>query len=71
MKTGKGLTKRKQLEIAMQALADIVHPLDRLRRNRKDGQRLNWMAAQLVRDPDYLQGIAREALRVIEEGDES
>jgi len=69
--TKKWLTKRKQFEIVVQALEDIVRPLDRLRRNLKDGQRLNGMAAQLVRDPDYLQGIAREALQVIKEGDES
>ena len=54
-----------KLEIAIQALEDICHPLDALRRGLKDGERLNGLSGQLIRDPDFLQSMAAEALTKI------
>jgi hypothetical protein len=54
-----------KLEIAIQALEDICHPLDALHRGLKDGEQLNGLACQIIRDPSWLQSMASEALTKI------
>ena len=53
----------KQLEIAIQALNDIIDPVNKLRRNLKEGELLNGLfAIQIMKDPSYLRSIASNAL---------
>jgi len=58
----KFLSPDEKLEIAMQALEDICNPLGALERNLKEGEKLNGLAVQIIKDPYYLQGIAKEAI---------
>ena len=58
----KFLSPDEKLEIATQALEDICNPLDALQRNLKEGERLNGLAVQIIKDPYYLQSIAKEAI---------
>ena len=64
----KYISPDEKLEIAIQALEDICNPLGCLQRDLKDGERLNSMAVQVIKDPYYLQGIAKEALKKIGAG---
>jgi len=61
----KFLSPDEKLEIAMQALEDICNPLGALERNLKEGEKLNGLAVQIIKDPYYLQGIAKKALEII------
>ena len=55
-----------KLEVATDALRDILAPLGKLTRDAEaSGGKLNGYAATLIRDPIYLQQIAREALEKI------
>ena len=58
----KFLSPDEKLEIATQALEDICNPLGALQRNLKEGERLNGLAVQIIKDPYYLQSIAKEAI---------
>jgi len=58
----KFLSPDEKLEIAMQALEDICNPLGALERKIKEGEKLNGLAVQIIKDPYYLQSIAKEAI---------
>ena len=57
------MTRDRQLEVAAQALWDILHPIAKIRREMKPGYVLNGMAHQIATDPEHLRLIARDALR--------
>ena len=61
------MTDRK-LNIAIQALKDIVDPISGIKRTLTLGEQLNGqMAILLSNDPNYLKEIARNALKDTEE----
>ena len=64
-KMNKFLSPDEKLEIATQALEDICNPLGALQREIKEGERLNGLAVQIIKDPYYLQSIAKKALEII------
>ena len=63
--SSKFLSPDEKLEIATQALEDICNPLDALQRTLKEGEKLNGLAVQIIKDPYYLQSIAKKALEII------
>ena len=58
----KFLSPDEKLEIATQALEDICDPLGALQRKIKEGEKLNCLAVQIIKDPYYLQSIAKKAI---------
>jgi hypothetical protein len=65
VKGGK-MTNNQKLVIAAQALRDIINPIGRMKRTMKPGYDLDALwAVRLSDDPNYLKGIAKDALRDI------
>jgi len=57
----------KKLEIAVQALNDVIDPISKMNRELEEGYRLDGqMAIKLSQDPNYLREIAKTALSEIE-----
>jgi len=58
----------KALNLAIQALEDLVDPIGAIKRNMKPTEQLNgYMAIQISNDPNHLKTIATNALRAIKE----
>lgn len=56
------MTKRERL--LLEALREIADPIAAFKRKADaEGSRLSELAYSISRDPDYLQGVARKALR--------
>lgn len=57
---------QERLGLALQTLRDIVNPIGRMKRELPEGHQLNGMGAvMLSEDPNYLKGLAQDALRRI------
>jgi len=62
------MTNDEKLQIALQALKDIVDPIGSFQRNLKEGETINGlMAVKLSEDHFYLKDIAQKALTAIQE----
>ena len=62
------MTNDEKLQIALQALKDIVDPISSFQRNLKEGETINGlMAVKLSEDHNYLKDIAQKALAAIQE----
>lgn len=58
---------REKVKLATRALADVINPMDYLRREAdKDGARLNEAAYQIANDRSTVVGIAQKALAIID-----
>lgn len=59
---------RSHLDLAVQALKDILHPIAKVRREMPDGHQIDGMMLnRYVESPSCYQDIARQALREIGE----
>lgn len=61
------MTNDEKLQIALQALKDIVDPIGSFQRGLKNGEAINGlMAIKLSEDHNYLKEIAQKALIAIQ-----
>lgn len=61
------MTNDEKLQIALQALKDIIDPIGSFQRGLKEGETINGlMAIRLSEDHNYLKEIAQKALIAIQ-----
>jgi len=59
-------TEKEKLAITIQALKDVIQPIDKIKRELEDGYQIDGrMAVALANDPNHLREIATEALKKI------